>query len=133
MADRKYGQRGYRDSEQVGRGKPEGPSPSCTPAPLQSRTVVRCADCGTQLPPLTDARGQCPKCKAELHACQQCAHFAPGQRFECTQPIPERIADKRARNECTFFSLRTTVERETSSGSGRPDDARRAFENLFKK
>jgi hypothetical protein len=82
---------------------------------------------------LTDALAQCPKCKAELHACLQCAHFAPGQRFECTQPIPERIADKRARNECTFFSLRTTVERETSSGSGHPDEARRTFDNLFKK
>ncbi|MEW6247354.1 MAG: hypothetical protein AB1555_11700 [Nitrospirota bacterium] len=100
---------------------------------LPSRTVVRCADCGTQLPSLTDALGQCPKCKAELHACQQCAHFAPGQRFECTQPIPERIADKRARNECTFFSLRVTVERETSSGSTDPEAARRAFQNLFKK
>ncbi|MGE3154843.1 MAG: hypothetical protein AB7G48_20230 [Nitrospiraceae bacterium] len=133
MPDRKYGQRGYRESEQGGRGKPEGPSGSRTPAPLQTRTVVRCADCGTPLPPLTDAGGQCPKCQAELHACQQCAHFAPGQRFECTQPIPERIADKRARNECTFFALRTTVERETSAGSGHPQDARRALDNLFKK
>jgi hypothetical protein len=99
----------------------------------QSRTVVRCVDCGTQLPSLTDTLGQCPKCKAELHACQQCTYFAPGQRFECNQPIPERITDKRARNECTFFSLRATVERETSSRSGHPDEARRAFENLFKK
>jgi hypothetical protein len=82
---------------------------------------------------LTDVLGQCPKCRAELRACQQCAHFAPGQRFQCTQPVPERIADKRARNECTFFSLRETIEREASSGSTRPDDARRAFENLFKK
>jgi hypothetical protein len=82
---------------------------------------------------LTDLFGQCPKCRAELHSCQQCAYFAPGQRFECTQPVPERIADKRARNDCTVFSLRVTVERETSSGSGQPEDARRAFHNLFKK
>jgi hypothetical protein len=82
---------------------------------------------------LPDALGQCPKCRAELHACQQCAHFNPGRRFECTQPVPERIPDKRARNACTFFSLRVTVERETSSGSGRPDDPRRALDNLFKK
>jgi hypothetical protein len=82
---------------------------------------------------LTDLLGQCPKCRSELHACQQCAHFAPGQRFECTQAIPERIADKRARNDCTVFSLRVTVERETSSALGHPEDARRAFHNLFKK
>ena len=133
MTDRKYGQRGYRESEKTGKGKPEGPSVSHTPALPPSRTVVRCADCGTQLPPLTDAFGRCPKCQAELHACQQCTHFAPGRRFECAQPIPERIADKRARNACTFFSLRITVERETSSGSTDPEAARRAFQNLFMK
>jgi hypothetical protein len=38
-----------------------------------------------------------------------------------------------ARNECTFFSLRATVERETSAASGRPDDPRRALNDLFKK
>jgi hypothetical protein len=100
---------------------------------LPSRTVFRCTDCGTLLPSLTDGLGQCSKCRAELHACQQCTHFAPGQRFECSQNVPERIADKRARNDCTFFALRATVERETSSASGRPNDPRRAFNDLFKK
>jgi hypothetical protein len=47
--------------------------------------------------------------------------------------VPERISDKGARNECAFFSLQVTVERDTSSGTARPEDARRAFENLFKK
>jgi hypothetical protein len=47
--------------------------------------------------------------------------------------VPERISDKGARNACTFFLLHVTVERETSSGSSRPEDARRAFDNLFKK
>ena len=133
MTDRRYGQRGYRDSEASGKGKPDKPSGSRPPAMLPSRTVARCADCGTLLPALTDAVGQCPKCKAELHACQQCAHFAPGHRFECTQPVQERILDKRAGNACSFFSLRVTVEREASAGSGSPDDPRRAFQNLFKK
>jgi hypothetical protein len=133
MTDRKYGQRGYRDSEKESGGRPAASSGPRQPGMLPSRTVFRCADCGTLLPSLTDGLGQCPKCRAELHACQQCTHFAPGQRFECTQPIPERIADKRARNDCTFFSLRATVERETSSASVRPDDPRRALNNLFKK
>lgn len=133
MTDRKYGQRGYRESGKEGGGKLERPSGSRAPGILPSRTVFRCADCGTLFPSLTDGFGQCPKCRAELHACQQCTHFAPGQRFECTQPVPESIADKRARNDCTFFSLRATVERETSSASGPPDDPRRALNDLFKK
>ena len=132
MTDRKYGQRGYRESEKGG-GRPGGSSGLPQSGMLPSRTVFRCTDCGTLLPSLTDGLGHCPKCRAELHVCQQCTHFAPGQRFECSQPIAERITDKRARNECTFFSLRATVERETSSGSGRPDDPRRDLNDLFKK
>ena len=80
-----------------------------------------------------DSLTQCPHCRAELHACRQCAHFEPARRFECTQDIAERVADKRARNECPRFSLMVTVERDTSGGSVRPDNARRAFGNLFKK
>ena len=85
---------------------------------------------------MTDARGQCPKCKAELHACQQCAHFAPGQRFECTQPITARISPKDVVNDCQFYTARTTWERETSSAATNnptePSGARKAFDDLFK-
>ena len=133
MADRKYRQQGYRDSTSGGKGKPEKPTMSRTPGTLQSRTVFRCVDCGALLPSLTDLPGQCPKCRSELHSCQQCAHFDSGLPFECTQPVPKRIPDKRARNDCTFFSLRVTVERETSAASLVPEDPRRAFHNLFKK
>jgi hypothetical protein len=133
MDDRRYGQRGYREHEKERQGKSAEPSRSGTPAMLPTRAVSRCADCGTPLPPLTDPLGQCPKCGAALHACRQCAHFDPGHRLECTQPVPERISDKGACNACAVFSLHVTVEREASSGSARPDDARRALDNLFKK
>jgi len=49
------------------------------------------------------------------------------------QPIPERIAKKDARNDCKFFSISVRVEKQTSTGSAaRPNDARRAFDDLFK-
>lgn len=133
MEDRQYRQRGYKEGASKMSAKREEPPLSRPPATTGSRSVARCSDCGTLLPAMTDPLGQCPHCKAELHSCRQCAHFDPGRRFECTQPIPERIPDKRARNDCAFFSLRVTVERSTSSGATRPDDARRAFDNLFKK
>jgi len=133
MEDRQYRQRGYREHEKERPEKPKEASRSGAPAMPHTRTVSRCVDCGTPLPPPTDSLGQCPKCRAELHSCRQCAHFDPGRRFECTQPVPERIADKGVRNACTFYSLHITVERETSSGSSRPEDPRRAFDNLFKK
>jgi hypothetical protein len=130
--DRRYRQAGYRSGErrEDRREPPRPPSPRET---LKSRPLSRCAECGTRLPVASDSLTQCPSCRAELHACRQCSHFDPGRRFECAQAVPERIADKRARNECASFSLLVTVERDTSSGSVRPDDARRAFGDLFKK
>jgi hypothetical protein len=93
--------------------------------------VSRCAECGTSLPVVTDPPRDCPRCGAALHACKQCLHFDPGRRFECTQPIPERIPDKVAANECPSFALRVMIERDASPGAMRRADARRAFDNLF--
>jgi hypothetical protein len=62
-----------------------------------------------------------------------CNHFDPGSRFECRQLITERVSPKDVRNLCTMYAIRQAVERETSSSPLRSDDARKAFENLFKK
>lgn len=138
--ERKYRQRGYmEDYQREKRGKGEAPAQARdttgprAPRMPGARTVSRCARCGTVLKALMDPLGQCPQCAFELHSCKQCVHFDPGSRFECAQPIPARIAQKEARNECEHFEIRTVVERDTSPGSKRPEDARRAFENLFKK
>jgi hypothetical protein len=133
MDDRRYRQQGYRSDARTPQGaRPPSASPRA-PEILKSRGVSRCAECGAVLPITADSIAQCPGCRAELHACRQCSSFDPGQRFECTQPVTERIADKRARNDCASFSIRVTVERDTSAGAVRPDDARRGFQNLFKK
>jgi hypothetical protein len=135
--ERKYRQRGYMDSgrdqdksdKRIGPKKEQfGPK---TPTMPGKREVVRCASCALILPTGIDLQGRCPKCGFELHSCKQCAFFDTASRFECTQPITARIQRKDARNQCTFYSPRTTVERETSSS--RPLDARQAFENLFRK
>lgn len=129
--DRRYRQMGYKDSQRE--GKREEPRVSRSPGVLKNRAASRCADCGSVLPIAVDPGGRCPQCGSELHACGQCSHFDSGRRFECAQPVVERITDKRARNACALFSLRVTVERETSSASVRPKDARRGFDSLFKK
>jgi hypothetical protein len=50
------------------------------------------------------------------------------------KPVKERIAKKDARNLCELYEIRVTHEKETSTpASLRPNDARAAFENLFKK
>ena len=141
MSDRKYRQRGYQDSPdkpQVKRSDP-GPKRDTTfgPRPLNmpgTRSVSRCAQCGLLLQSLSNPLGTCPKCGFELHSCKQCAYFEPTARFECGQAVAERVARKDALNVCELFSIRVMFEKETSSQSiSRPNDARAAFENLFKK
>ena len=134
MADRKYRQQGYRkpDVEPRRPDRPAGEAPR-SGGMLAQRTVSRCGACGAVLPIATASLEQCPNCRAAIHACRQCTHFDTSRRFECTQPIPERLADKTTRNDCATFSLRVTVERDASPDSMRPSDIRRAFDNLFKK
>ena len=144
MSERKYRQRGYQDEPrdrersspkpkpeaQEPRGprdRPEGPK---TPNLMASHEVFRCSRCGNRLGlPVTD-QARCSRCGVELHSCIQCVSFDTSARFECTQPITARIAPKDARNACTFFTPRTTVERQT--GTPGPTSARQAFDDLFK-
>ena len=141
MSDRKYRQPGYmdndRDRQQKSGPREQRPSRDMTfgPRPIQmagTREVSRCSQCGTVLIGLGEDPGRC-KCGFELHSCKQCTHFDPGSRFECRQPITERIARKDTRNDCKLYSIRVTVEKETSTAAVRAEDARKAFENLFKK
>jgi len=146
MSERKYRQRGYQDSDrdrpQQTKPKPTGPKGSREgPRPIQMpgfQEVLRCAMCGAVASPFDEitVESQCPKCKADLRTCKNCRFFDTSARFECTQPIPERITKKDVRNQCEFFIARTSIERETrDSGGGapRPLDPRSAFDNLFKK
>ena len=144
MSDRKYRQRGYMDSDrEPQRPKPQLRSESQPQSKPQDREgprsprmmafgeISKCAECGEKAPPNITVDSSCSKCRADLHSCRQCTHFDPGARLECNKPIPARIVNKHARNECELFAARIVVERETSSGP--PTDARDAFAKLFKK
>jgi hypothetical protein len=147
MSDRKYRQRGYQDDERDRQPKSSQPRPGPEPGapagarrisqdrpkPLNMpgyREVVRCAQCGAVVAAAIGANSQCVRCGANLHSCSQCASFDPGSRFECMQPVTARISPKSAQNACSLYSARTTVERETTTP--RSDDARKAFDDLFK-
>jgi hypothetical protein len=153
--ERKYKQKGYHERDRNEKKKEHRPAEPRsrqdqlgprTPRMVGTVTRGRCASCGAVLMPGFDPNGQCPRCQFELHSCKQCRNFDTGAQFECTQPIPERIAKKDARNDCTFFEFRMTVEKDTSpvtyaapapaaapSSPGNSKDARQAFEDLFKK
>ena len=146
----KYRQHGYQDRDREDKprresGEKSGQKPpsalarndySRGPKPVNmpgTRAVSRCAECGTVLQGISPI-GLCPKCGFELHSCKQCTYFDPGKRFECMQPVQERVPKKDVRNDCTFYEIRVSREKETSTPATlRPNDARQAFENLFKK
>jgi hypothetical protein len=147
MSDRKYRQRGYHDSDRDRPAKPTTPRPAPEPgAPAGARRisqdgprninmpgyreVVRCSQCGNVGSGDVGLDSRCSRCGTDLHACAQCASFDPGSRFECMQPVTARITPKNAKNACTLYAARTTVERETTAP--RTDDARKAFDDLFK-
>jgi hypothetical protein len=98
--DRKYGHRGYRDTEKGEKRekgherKPPQGGPRAdqfgprTPRMVGTVTRGRCSNCGAVLTAGFDPNGRCPKCQFELHSCKQCRFFDSGAQFECTQPIP---------------------------------------------
>ena len=147
MSDRKYRQHGYQDADRDRQAKPKPARPAQEPgAPAGARRisqdgprninmpgfrqVVRCTQCGAVIAAEVGLESRCARCGTELHACAQCGSFDPGSRFECMQPVTARISPKNARNACTFYAPRTTVERETTTP--RVDDPRKAFDDLFK-
>ena len=161
--DRKYGHRGYRDAERQDKhkksdrpdrkppqGGPRGATDHLgprTPRMVGTVTRARCSNCGAVLVAGFDAKGKCPKCGFELHCCKQCRFFDSGAQFECTQPVPERISPKDAKNDCKFYEFRMTIEKDTAPTTYaqpsatpaappahiRSNDPRQAFEDLFKK
>jgi hypothetical protein len=161
--DRKYRQRGYMDTDAAPSGvredrqKPRGPRPPIDvtgprlPRLVEATSASRCYNCTAPLPADFDFSGNCPKCNVALHCCKQCSYFEPSTRFQCTKPIPARVDAKGAANDCTFYKARVTVARDSAppppAGFRTPppgvrledvtpktaNDARIAFDNLFKK
>jgi hypothetical protein len=148
--DRRYKQRGYQEGDQ----RPSRPSQGLTPegkrVPVITayKETVRCAECGQDLSTAFDIQmeSHCPKCSADLHTCRNCRHFDTAARFECSQPIKERLGRKAAANRCPLFTARTIVVKELGQAAATPtaaashapssrpaDEARAALERLFKK
>jgi hypothetical protein len=96
--------------------------------------VFKCAVCGEPGKTLAtiEVDSTCPKCGKPLHSCTNCSFFDSGARFECSKPIPARIESKAKANECNLFQPKVVRDLRASAPST-PDDARSAFDALFKK
>jgi hypothetical protein len=156
VSDSKYRHRGYQDGGSYGSGgssssggsRPHTPRPDPRPQRIEGaprgRTAggfgpeaFKCNQCGQlrhSIDELT-AEETCQKCAADLHTCGNCRFFDTTTTWECRENIPARVANKHARNECVSFAAKIVRDLAADKG-GRlqtPDDARKAFDALFKK
>ena len=138
--DRKYRQRGYKDTakdkERLPKQAPAQKGEIRTPRMPAFKEVTRCALCGTGVNidlggVAVDAR--CTKCNSDLHSCKNCINFDPGARFQCRKPVTERVVKKDLGNNCELFEPKKTIERETTTAPTDLNDPRAAFDRLFKK
>lgn len=99
-----------------------------------AKSGMRCARCGKSINNFSEVAldAKCENCNNDLHTCTNCAFFTTSARYECSKPIPARIAPKDGANECPLFSPAVFVERTFESGAT-PQDARKAWDALFKK
>ncbi|HWW61108.1 MAG TPA: hypothetical protein VN181_07065 [Thermoanaerobaculia bacterium] len=153
MSDRKYKHQGYQDgggfSYKGNQDRPQGPRPEPQRQRMEGaprgRTAggfgpeaFKCNQCGQLRQNLSDLLHdeKCLKCGADLHTCGNCRFFDTTTLWECRENIPVRVAGKHARNECTFFTPKIVKDLAADKG-GRPpqtpDEARKAFDALFKK
>ena len=155
MSDRKYKHRGYQDGggysysgngqqQQRPQGpRTDGPKPRLEGAP-RGRTAggfgpeaFKCNRCGELRHSLGDLTFEdaCLKCGADLHTCGNCRFFDTTTLWECRENIPKRVSGKHAKNECTFFQPKIVKDLAADKGKmpQTPDDARKAFDALFKK
>jgi hypothetical protein len=154
LSDRKYRHKGYQDSG----SKPYSP-PSNTPREFRPERVegaprgrtaggfgpeaFKCSKCGNAQRALglveIEFDSVCEKCQADLHSCWNCKNFDTMTRWECRESpsIPARVSPKDLKNQCTMFMAKMVADLSADKGTGMraetPDDARKAFEALFKK
>lgn len=75
----------------------------------------------------------CPKCHSDLHVCLNCSFYDPFAHKQCREPATEVVRDKEKANFCEYFSPSQKTAIDGLAPKSKSDEARNAFDNLFKK
>ena len=61
-----------------------------------ARSGIRCARCGKTMNLMGEVAldAKCESCSTDFHTCTNCAFFSTSSRWECSKPIPARVAPK---------------------------------------
>lgn len=96
--------------------------------------AFRCHRCGTAAALLDNEvvsrRDECSNCGADMRCCANCRYFDPSKSNQCAEAQADLVSDKEAANFCDWFKPRTTVDLVGNKST--KDDAKKAFEDLFK-
>jgi len=74
-------------------------------------------------------RDTCPRCRADLHCCLNCAFYDTHYADACREPQADPVLDKEAGNFCEYFTFVEDRRQQQSPAV----DARAKLEALFKK
>ena len=134
---RKYRSKGYMDddSDRQRPRRQHSDAPARGRVETRFRRTIRCSECSAPVTFMDEIQisDTCTNCGADLHTCRNCKFFDPGAANECMRDIPARIESKNTRNICTLFSPKVLVEKAVERRKEtRSDDARKAFDDLFK-
>ena len=93
-----------------------------------------CHACGREIRVLgkVGRTAECSECGADLHCCRNCRFFDTGVANQCREPNAEYVSDKAGANFCDYFEVNTKIALTSRSGVS-SQDARKAFDKLFKK
>ena len=95
-------------------------------------TAWLCWRCGAELTDLIfpiSRRDECPFCRAELHACRMCKHYAGKRAAWCLEERAEPPRDPELANFCDYLSPRPDAY--TAVQESPEDPARTALDARF--
>ena len=74
----------------------------------------------------------CSVCGSDVHCCLNCVNYDPAAHNRCREPQAEWVSDREKANFCDYFTPNILTARGKGK-SGPLEEARIAFDNLFKK
>lgn len=95
---------------------------------------LSCWKCGASLASLSlplRRLDECPKCRAELHACKLCVDYDTTVAKHCREPTADEVRDKERANFCDHFKPRVGAWKPANLAAA--DAARAELERLFGK
>ena len=97
---------------------------------MASRSItMQCWKCGTTLRHLLlpfSRYEECSTCKADLHACISCKHYAANLSDSCTEDRADFVLDKDKANFCDFFKVNPKAYNEKDDAAAKAAKARLA-------